>query len=134
MAKPLLAYSSFEPDTVAPFEFFRVFRAKAHQMPEERLMFAVLNDAVECLAKYRDGKRPRERSLFLEACDWILSKESEELTSFENICDTLKIDPSYLRLGLLHWLGDSPATIHRLKVWRTPLRYRNRIGQRQITA
>lgn len=103
-------------------------------MPEEKLMFAVLNDAVECLAKYRDGKRRRERSLYLEARDWILSKENEELTSFENICDTLKIAPNYLRLGLLRWLGDPPKMNSRLKVWRTPLRYRNRVRQFQISA
>ena len=134
MAKQVSIYATLEPDSVAPFQFFRVFRGKAHDIPEERLMFAVLNDAVECLAKYREGKGRRDCRLFREARDWVMNEESEEVYSFENICDTLKIDPSYLRAGLLRWLGDAPATIQRLKVWRTPLRYQNRVLDFQIAS
>lgn len=97
-------------------------------------MFAILNDAVECLAKYRGGKGRRDCRLFREARDWVMNEESEEVYSFENICDTLKIDPSYLRAGLLRWLGDAPKTIQRLKVWRTPLRYQNRVLDFQIAS
>lgn len=134
MARQVSIYRILESDAVAEFQFFRMFRAKAHDAPEERLMFAVLNDAVECLAKNRHGKRRGDCRLFRESCNRILSDESDELYSFENICDALKIDPSYLRRGLLRWLSDTPATLQRLKVWRTPLRYRNRVLDSQIAS
>lgn len=94
-------------------------------------MFAVLNDAVECLAKHRGGTRRRDKRLFREAREWVLSAERDELYSFENICDTLKINPSYLRAGLLQ-LGASEMTKQRFKVWRSPLRYRTRVRNFQI--
>ena len=134
MAKHLSIYARGESDSVASFQFFRLFRAKAHEIPEERLMFAILNDAVECLAAYREGKGRRDCRLFCEARDWVMNEESEEIYSFENICDTLNLDPSYLRAGLLRWLDDAPATIQRLKIRRTPLRYRNRVLDCQIAS
>jgi hypothetical protein len=134
MTNELQIYSIFHPDTIAPFQYFRVFCAKAQLMPEEKLMFAVLNDAIECLTKYRKGKSRRGRALYRDARDWILSKDHAQFFSFENICETLKIDPNYLHFGLLHWLEDPPAKNRRLKVWRQPVFYRNRIRQFGFTA
>jgi len=132
MAKQLQIYSLFEPDAIAAFQYFRVFCAEGHFLPEEKLMFAVLDDAVDCLEKHALSKSRRGRALYQEARQWVLSKENDGLFSFENICDTLKIDPSYLRRGILCWLGDPPATNFRMKVWRSPLRYHNRIRDYQI--
>lgn len=38
--------SLFEPDILATHQFCRVFKKKGYFEPEERLMFAVLTDAV----------------------------------------------------------------------------------------
>ncbi len=97
-------------------------------------MFAVLNDAIECLEKYHDSKRRRNRALYREAKEWVMSTHDDSLYAFENVCDTLKLDADYLRLGLQRWIDGRPEPHRRIKVWREPLRYRNQIGARQLSA
>jgi len=70
---------------------------------EERLMFAVLENAVECFQKYVLARKPSGKQLFREAEEWFLDKETEALYSFENICDTLGLHPDPIRKGLLVW-------------------------------
>ncbi len=70
---------------------------------EERLMLAVLESAVEDFQKYVLARKPRGKKLFQEAEEWFLEKNSDELFSFENICDTLQLHPDYMRQGLLRW-------------------------------
>ena len=70
---------------------------------EERLMLAVLESAVEDFQKYVLARNPRGKRLFQEAEEWFLEKESEELFSFENICETLRLHPDYIRQGLMGW-------------------------------
>ena len=56
---------------------------------EERLMLAVLESAVEDFQNYVLARKPRGKKLFQEAEEWFLERNSDELFSFENICDTL---------------------------------------------
>ena len=70
---------------------------------EEKLMLAVLQDAVECFQENALSEQPWEKKLFQEAEDWILAKNSNWLFSFENICETLQLNPGYIRRGLLVW-------------------------------
>jgi hypothetical protein len=70
---------------------------------EEKLMLAVLANAVEYFQKYVLARKPRGKQLFQEAEDWFLEKDSEDLFSFENICETLQLHPDYIRQGLLAW-------------------------------
>jgi len=63
-------------------------------------MFAVLEDAIMCFYKYALARNGRSERLFREAQDWILEQNSDWLFSFENICSTLRPDPTYLRRGL----------------------------------
>ena len=134
MANETQAYSIADLDPVAPFEYFRVFREKSQLIPEEKLMFAVLNDAVDCLTRYRNAKSRRYKTLYRNARDWVLNKDDASVFSFENICETLKIDPARFRVGLRHWLEDTPAKIRRVKVWRQPVRYRSRVRQFDFVA
>jgi hypothetical protein len=67
---------------------------------ELRLLWAVLEDGIECYLRYGDHPSPVMRELFQEAKDWIDAPEGEELCSFMGICETFQIDPSYLRRGL----------------------------------
>jgi hypothetical protein len=68
---------------------------------EERLMHAVLENAVEYFQKYVLARNPRGKQLFQEAEEWFLDKETEALYSFENICETLGFHPDYIRKGLM---------------------------------
>jgi hypothetical protein len=56
---------------------------------EARLMLAVLESAVEDFQKYVLARNPSGKKLFQKAEEWFLEKDSDELFSFENICETL---------------------------------------------
>ena len=70
---------------------------------EERLMLAVLENAVEYFQKYVLARKPSGKQLFREAEEWFLDKDREALYSFESICETLGLHPDHIRKGLLVW-------------------------------
>ena len=113
----------FEPDTLAPEQFYSTLKKSHFIDPERRLMAAILEDAVSCLSKeQRHGK------YFAEALSWINADDPEDwIFSFANVCETLGLDPSYLRRGLNRWsvfnrTGVSPE--YRLKKYRSSSRQR----------
>ena len=70
---------------------------------EKELMVAVLTDAIECFWKYaltREGVGPR---LFREAQSWLFTDDEVQPFSFVNICEALRLDPSYIRRGIREW-------------------------------
>lgn len=66
-------------------------------------MLAVLENAVEYFQKYILARKPSRKQLFQEAEEWFLDKDSEELFSFESICETLGLHPDHIRKDLLVW-------------------------------
>ena len=70
---------------------------------EEKLMLAVLTDAIEDFKKHAFSKDQRGQKLFQEAEEWFLEKDDDQLFSFEYICATLQLHPDYIRRGLLTW-------------------------------
>ena len=66
-------------------------------------MLAVLADAVGYFQKYVLAEDEKGKKLFQEEEEWILEKNSDWLFSFENICEALRLDPNYIRQGLLSW-------------------------------
>jgi hypothetical protein len=70
---------------------------------EEKLLLAVLGDAIEHFQKYALSKDEKGRKLFQEAEEWFLEKDSDQLFSFEYICEILQLRPNYIRKGLLSW-------------------------------
>jgi hypothetical protein len=66
---------------------------------EEKLMLAVLENAVEYFQKYVVARKPSGKKLFQEAEEWFLEKDNDGLCSFENICQTLQLHPDYIRQG-----------------------------------
>lgn len=84
-------------------EFLEDLFKKTVREGEEGLMLAILEDAVACFRKYAHARTEREKALFRDAEQWILEEESDWIFSFKNICETLRIDPSYLRQGLIQW-------------------------------
>jgi hypothetical protein len=91
---------SIEPTDIEVLE--KVYKKDIRE-GEERLMLAVLEEAVKCFQEYVLATRPREKRLFQEAEEWILEKDSEYLFSFESICQTLGLHPDYTRQALLVW-------------------------------
>ena len=86
-------------------EFLDDLFKKSVREREEVLMLAVLEDAVACFQKYVHAKDSKGRALFRDAEEWILETNSDWIFSFENICEILGINPSYLREGLMEWKG-----------------------------
>jgi hypothetical protein len=97
------SFGLFEPDALLPAQFYAAFRGGSAVRGEKRLMLAVLEDALDCYQKYAFSRDVHGRQLFDEACEWIGSANREWFFSFENICETLEINPEYLRRGLDRW-------------------------------
>lgn len=68
--------------------------------PEERLMIAVLEDALVTFERGLRSRNPMVRRAFLEVDHWVRDRKNDDLFSFENICAMLGIDAGYLRAGL----------------------------------
>jgi len=93
----------FEPDALLPAQFYAAFRGGSAVRGEKRLMLAVLQDALECYQKYAFARDAHGRQLFVEAEEWISCEDHNWYFSFENICETLEINPAYLRQGVQQW-------------------------------
>jgi hypothetical protein len=115
-------FKLFEPDTLAPEQFY------ATVDPERRLMAALLEDAVSCLAKDPGRCSRRQRKCFHEAQAWIQTRDGEDwIFSFTNVCETLGFSPEYLRSGLNRWStlsASSPSPKLHLKKYRSGARRR----------
>ncbi len=97
------SFGLFEPDALLPAQFYAAFRGGSAVRGEKRLMLAVLEDALDCYQKYAFARDVHGRQLFDESHDWITSSNRAWFFSFENICETLGINPEYLRRGLETW-------------------------------
>jgi hypothetical protein len=84
---------------------------RINKQPECRLMWAVLQDAVDTYAKHIDAKKLRHQHRFREVEEWIEQDDPVWLFSFTNICHVLGLDPGYLRSGLRRWREGRTATI-----------------------
>jgi hypothetical protein len=94
------AGSVFQPDTMLASQYFDRIRRSRELDPEQRLMFAVLEDAVNVCLKHSGTTDPARRALLLEAEEWIADREASWLYSFENICSVLDLNSDYIRRGL----------------------------------
>lgn len=124
-----------ETDVLASFEYTTTFQRRDHVLPEMRLMFAVLTNAIECLQKCDGAKSRRCSKISQEAETWIFGDNGQALYSFDHVCEALQLDPSSLRKGLIRWRdarqrtkADGPQ-----RRIREPLRYRRRLRDTRIT-
>jgi hypothetical protein len=95
--------SLFEPDTVAPAQYFDNFQRKTPTQPENRLLLAVLEDAIHCFQDNALSENGKSKKLFDDAEEWVLEEGADWIFSFRNVCELLGIDPEYLRAGLMNW-------------------------------
>jgi hypothetical protein len=90
---------SWIPEPLLPVHLLELLYRR-HSLEGERLLaFAVLKDALNCYLRPVDSSE-RGRRLFHEAEDWINRKGARSLFSFDHVCQTLDIEPGYLRNGL----------------------------------
>jgi hypothetical protein len=89
MSHPAAMFATAEPTGVEP-----------SREPENRLMLAVLEEALVTFQRGLNSPIPERRKRFCEVDRWVSEKDSDWPFSFENICQTLRIDPDYIRAGL----------------------------------
>ena len=97
------AFAVFQSDILIPEQFLATYQRTFRLDPEKVLMLAVLQDAVTCFQENIAATCKRKRALYLEAEEWFIAEDKSYLFSFENICEALGFDVSYLRQGLLRW-------------------------------
>jgi hypothetical protein len=105
-------------DLILPSQFFELV-GKSRFSSEQRLMLAVLADAINILLDWRGSFSIRKRRLFVEAARWVMTHGSNVPFSFENVCEALEINAEGLRRrlsGLAAGTGDSQIPLARLRL------------------
>jgi len=93
----------FQPDILIPSQYLATHQRRFHQEPEKILMLALLEDAIVCFQDNLGATCKRKIALFEDVEEWILNEDGSYIFSFENICDVLGFDASYLRNGMMRW-------------------------------
>lgn len=86
-----------QPNVILPSQHFGAGKLLA---PEQRLMIAVVQDAINCVEKYRFATDSRGRQLFDEVAQWLSAAETGWPYSFESICGALDLDANAVRQSL----------------------------------
>jgi hypothetical protein len=94
--------SLFQPDLLLSAQYFGNLR-KTLLEPEKKLMFAILEDAINCYQSNLTAHSVRGKRFFEETKSWIVAVGSDWIFSFENVCEALGLNPQYVRQGLLRW-------------------------------
>ena len=81
--------------------------------PEQRLMIAILEDAICCFEKYDGARSTTGRRLFHDAEWWIMADPDCRPFSFEHVCFVLGLDASAVRRTLLRRLDRKRAVLGR---------------------
>jgi hypothetical protein len=83
-------------DVILPSQFFGAMGGGG-LCSEQRLMLAVLVDAINILQGWNRMGSARKRRAFAEAAQWVTTKGTNYPFSFDSVCDALGIDSEVLR-------------------------------------
>jgi hypothetical protein len=71
---------------------------------EQRLMLALLVDAINVYQKGAMSDEARLRRLYVDAETWIMAGSTcDGMLAFDNVCESLSINPGLLRRRILNW-------------------------------
>jgi hypothetical protein len=99
----------FEDDVMLPEQYFARLRQRADYPGEQRLLLAILEDAVHCFRTNFSARTPRRRHLFEEAEEWLFTDACEASVTFDYVCDVFDLDQGSIRAGLQRWREDQLA-------------------------
>lgn len=94
---------------IIPVQYSDPVAVRIQSSGEYRLLWAILEDAIDCYLRYADLPSVTAQEQFREAEEWIEAKEEEWLCSFNSICRHFQIEPGYLRRGLQERLAAKRA-------------------------
>ena len=90
----------FEPHIVLPVQYFTRLQRGAVWTGEQRLMAAVLEDAVAVCSKRVIPRTSKGRQILRETLRWLRSNDRKWTFSFLRICEHLDLSPSAIRRGV----------------------------------
>ncbi len=109
-------YSKDPPDVLLPSQFFESVGTRTLSS-EQRLMLAVLADAVNVLRGYRASPYRERRNPFKEALSWVFAKRGIiSPLSFEHVCDALGMDAESLRRRLSELVSEHGRNSRKLRL------------------
>ena len=107
----------FEPNIVLPVQYFTRLQRGAVWTGEQRLMAAVLEDAVVVSSKRGVPKTSKGRQVLRETLRWLRSNDRTWTFSFLRVCEHLDLSPSAIRRGIRILRGEEmPAPIGESRV------------------
>jgi hypothetical protein len=106
---------SLLPDVLLPSQFFESIGAQTFSS-EQRLMLAVLTDAINVLGDSRVSPNRRKRNSFNEASSWVFAKGITSLLSYDHVCDALGVDAESLRRRLSELVSEHGSPLLRLRL------------------
>jgi len=116
--------SLFQPDTLLPDQYLDTFRRKLHLEPEKKLLLAILEDAIACYQKYLFARDSKGTALFHEAEAWVEEASGEGVFAFDSVCESLGLNPDYLRRGMTEWKKTALAQHTQAKIYQLTPRAR----------
>jgi hypothetical protein len=88
-----------QADIILPSQYFGAL-GSVGLSGEQRLMLAVLVDAINVLQSWHGVGSARKRCNFAEAAQWVNTRGTSYPFSFDSVCDALEIDSELLRSRL----------------------------------
>jgi len=107
----------FEPNIILPEQYFTRLQRGSSWTGEQRLMAAILEDAVAVCRKLEVPKSSKARHVLRETLRWLRSNDRSWTFSFLRICETLDLEPTAIRHGIRVMRGEEmpePARISRV--------------------
>lgn len=120
------------PDVILRSQFFELVGTRSLSS-EQRLMLAVLADAINVVQEYGGSASLRKRNSFNEAWNWFFTKGITCPLSFDNVCDALGMDAQALRWRLSELVagrGNAPLRLRLKEASRMQRLTVNRVRRR----
>ena len=117
-AREQTLHSGAFADVILKSQFFELF-GRRPLTGEQRLMLAVLADAINIVRGGRRSGSEHEGTPFAEARDWIFESEGRCPLAFEHVCDALGIDAPTLRGRISSMISGALAAPRRLRLKET---------------
>ena len=123
-------------DIILPTQYFGAL-GSVGLSSEQRLMLAVLVDAINVLQGWQRVGNARKRRAFAEAAQWVNSRGTSYPFSFDSVCDALEIASEVLRsrlrgltMGLVNSARPSMGRLRLKELSRTQHMSANRLRRR----
>jgi hypothetical protein len=102
-------------DVVLPSQYFESVGARTLSS-EQRLLLAVLADAINVLQGFRVSPCRGKRNPFNEALSWVFANDIGSFLSFDHVCDALGLNVESLRRRLWELVSDHGGNLRKLRL------------------